>query len=225
LSFPNPDNLKEIPLSCKLAFRLTGMLLLIWASRPAPAQEFSAEMVRQKPEGTPTTKVSVSRDMARFEVTGQTKKSFVIVNLAQRTSSMVLPDAKSYVVSPPGRTPSSIPLLRIEDPDNACQVWEQTTNHPGTCKKVGDDTVNGRSTVKYIGTAENGDTGTAWVDRKLHFVIKWEGEKSAAELQNIQEGPQAATLFQIPSDYEKLDTTVKPTGKSKAKPAVRKPAH
>jgi hypothetical protein len=225
LSFPNPDNLKEIPLSCKLAFRLTGMLLLIWASRPAPAQEFSAEMVRQKPEGTPTTKVSVSRGMARFEVTGQTKKSFVIVNLVQRTSSMVLPDAKSYVVSAPGRTPSSIPLLHIEDPDNACQVWEQTTNHPGTCKKVGDDTVNGRSTVKYTGTAENGDTGTAWVDRKLHFVIKWEGQKSAAELQNIQEGPQAATLFQIPSDYEKLDTTVKPTGKSKAKPAVRKPAN
>ncbi len=77
-------------MSCKLAFRLTGMLLLIWASRPAPAQEFSAEMVRQKPEGTPTTKVSVSHNMARFEVAGQTKKSFVIVNLAQRTSSMVL---------------------------------------------------------------------------------------------------------------------------------------
>ena len=65
--------------------------------------------------------------------------------------------------------------------------------------------MNGRSTVKYTGTSNTGDTGTAWVDRKLRFVIKWEGEKGAAELQNIQEGPQAASLFEIPSDYEKMD--------------------
>jgi hypothetical protein len=199
------------------------MLLLIWASKPVRSQEFSAEMVRQKPQGTPNTKVSVSRDMVRFEVNGQTKKSFVVVNLVKRTSSMVLPDAKSYIESPPGHTPSSIPLFRIEDPDNACAAWEQSANRPGTCAKVGDDTVNGRSTVKYTGTAENGDTGTAWIDRKLRFVIKWEGQKGAAELQNIEEGPQAATLFQIPSDYEKLDNTVRPSGKNKAKPAVHKP--
>jgi hypothetical protein len=36
-------------------------------------------------------------------------------------------------------------------------------------------------------------------------AIHCEGRKGAAELQNIQEGRQAATLFEIPSDYEKLD--------------------
>jgi len=36
-------------------------------------------------------------------------------------------------------------------------------------------------------------------------VIKWDGEKSAAELKNIQEGPQSASLFDIPTDYEKID--------------------
>jgi hypothetical protein len=180
-------------------------LLLIWAVRPALSQEFSAEMVRQKPQGAPTSNVSVSKNLVRFEVNGQATKSYVILDLAQRTSSMVLPDNQTYVVSPPGRTPSSIPFFHIDDPDKACPAWEKSVQRPGTCTKIGDDTVNGRSTVKYTGTADNGDTGTAWVDRKLHFVTKWEGQKSAAELQNIHEGPQSASLFQIPSDYKTLD--------------------
>lgn len=192
-------------MSRKLGFRLTMFPLLIWAVTPALGQEFSAEMVRQKPPGTPTTNVSVNNNLVRFEVNGQTKKSYVIIDLSKRTSSMVLPDNQTYVVSPPGHMPSPIPLFHVDDPDNACTAWEKSVQQPGTCTKVGTDTVNGRSTVKYMGTADNGDSGTAWVDSKLHFVIKWEGQKTAAELQKIQEGPQSASLFQIPSDYEKLD--------------------
>ena len=191
----------------KLAFRWTGSLLLIWACTPAYSQEFSAEMVRQKPAGAPTTQISVSKDKVRFDVNGQSKKSYVIIDLTKRASVMVLPANKTYIMTAPGRIPSSIPLLHIDDPENACPAWEKALNNPGTCKKVGDDTLNGRSTVKYTGTADNGDTGTAWVDRKLHFVIKWEGEKGAAELQNIKEGPQDASLYQIPTDYQKMDVT------------------
>ena len=192
-------------MSRKLGFRLTTFLLLIWLVRPALGQEFSAEMVRLKPQGAAASSVSVSKNLVRFEVNGQAMKSYVILDLTQRTSSMVLPENKSYVVSPPGHTPSSIPFFNIDDPGNACPAWERSVARPGTCAKVGNDTVNGRSTVKYTGTADNGDTGTAWVDRKLHFVVKWEGTKGAAELQNIQEAPQAASLFQIPADYEKMD--------------------
>ena len=118
---------------------------------------------------------------------------------------MVLPGTKSYIVSQPGHLQSSIPFFILEDPEDACSAWEKSMKTPGTCKKLGDDTINDRSTVKYTGTTDNGETGTAWVDRKLHFVIKWDGEKSAAELKNIQEGPQSASLFDIPTDYEKID--------------------
>jgi hypothetical protein len=191
--------------SSKLVLRLVGLMVMVWAVHPSFAQDFSADLVRQKPEGAPTTKIWVSKDMARFEATGQTKKSYVVINITQRTSSMVLPDNKSYVLSAQGHIPASIPVFHVEDAEKACPAWEKSVNRPGTCTKVGDDTVNGRNAVKYTGTADNGDTGTAWVDRKLNFVIKWEGQKTAAELQNIQEGPQDASLFQIPKDYEKLD--------------------
>ncbi len=209
-------------MSRKLTFRLAGFLLLLTV--PALSQDFSADLVRQKPQNAPTTKVSVSGDKVRFEVAGQKTSSFAVINVAQRTSTMVLPDTKSYVVSPPGHLASSIPLFHIDDPNNACKSWEKSMENPGTCKKVGDDTVNGRAAVKYTGALENGDTGTAWIDSKLHFAIKWEGEKSAAELQNIQEGPQDAKLFEIPSDYQKLDTAAAhKSTKKMAKPLPTKP--
>jgi hypothetical protein len=186
-------------------FRMTGLLLLVWMSLPALAQEFSADLVRQKPAGAAKSKVSVSGNKVRLETAAQAHANYVILSLAKQQSAMVLPDSKSYVLSPPGQVPSSIPFFSIDDPDNACAAWEKSVGKPKTCTKVGDDTINGRSAVKYTGTSGNGDTGTAWVDRKLRFVVKWEGEKGAAELQGIQEGPQAASLFEIPSDYEKLD--------------------
>lgn len=203
-------------MSRKLAFRLAGSVLLL--AIPALSQDFSADLVRQKPQNVAPTKVSVSGDKVRFEVAGQKSSSFAILNVAQRTSTMVLPDSKSYVVSPPGHLASSIPLFHIDDPENACKAWEKSMDNPGTCKKVGDETVNGREAVKYTGALENGDTGTAWIDRKLRFAIKWDGEKGAAELQNIKEGPQDAKLFDIPSDYEKLDTAAAHKG-AKKRPA------
>jgi hypothetical protein len=184
---------------------MTSVLLLAEMSMAAGAQEFSAELVRQKPAGAAKSKIYVGKSKIRLEAEGQARSNYVILNLAQRQSSMVLPDNKTYIISPPGQIPSSIPLFMIDDPENACAAWERSVQKPKTCTRVGNDTVNGRSTVKYTGTSNTGDTGTAWVDRKLRFVIKWEGEKGAAELQNIQEGPQAASLFEIPSDYEKMD--------------------
>lgn len=198
---------------------MTGALLLLGGSICALAQEFSADMVRLKPQGAAQSKVSVSGNKMRVEIAGQSQPSYVIIDLLHQQSSMVLPNNKSYVVSPPGRVPSSIPFFHLDDPENACPAWEKSEDRPGTCTKVGDDTINGRDAVKYTGTAGNGETGTAWVDRKLRFVVKWEGQKSAAELQNIQEGKQAASLFEIPSDYEKLDlAAAKAAQKAKAKP-------
>jgi len=65
------------------------MLLL---AVPALSQEFSAELARQKPQNLATTKVFVSGDKVRFEVSGP-KSAYSIINTAQRTSTMVLTDS------------------------------------------------------------------------------------------------------------------------------------
>jgi len=166
-------------------------------------------MVRLKPAGAVTTKISFKADKVRMEVMGQSTKSYVLLNLAKRMSIMVLPDNKTYIVSPPGRIASSIPLVRVGNPDEACVDWANDVTKTGECKKLGDDDLKGRKTVKYSASAANGDTGTVWIDRELKVPIKWDGEKGSAEMQNIQLGPQADSLFEIPTDYEKIDIAAK----------------
>jgi len=166
-------------------------------------------MVRLKPAGAVTTKVSFKINKVRMEVTGQTTPSYVILDLAQRTSAMVLPETKSYVISPPGRMPSSIPLLRVGNPDEACIDWKKDIDKTGECKKVGDEELSGRKTVKYSANAPNGEAGTVWIDRDLRVPIKWDGEKGTAEMQNIKTGPQPDSLFEIPKDYEKIDASAR----------------
>ena len=47
---------------------------------------------------------------------------------------------------------------------------------------------------------------TAWIDQKLHFPIKNVGAGGDTwELQNLKEGSQDASLFEIPAGYRKMD--------------------
>jgi hypothetical protein len=98
-------------------------------------------------------------------------------------------------------------FFRTGDADNACGDWlEQPANQGGSCHKVGNETVNGRNTVKYEGTNAKGETGFVWVDPKLRFPVKWQGKDGqGGELRNIQEGSQPASLFEIPAGYQKFD--------------------
>jgi hypothetical protein len=199
----------------RLMFRLAGLLALSCA---AFAQQFTADMVHSKPKSDVVTKVYVSGPKMRLETTSQEHSGVAIMDMEQHISLMLVPASKTYVAS---RTPAATPFFHPEDADNACEAWEKFVSKPGTCTKVGEEKVNGRSSVKYKGTAPNGDTGFAWVDRELKFVTKWEGQRTAVEFQNIKEDSQAASLFTVPSDYEKIDMPQPHKGKQKAaKPRV-----
>ena len=195
---------------------------LFLAASVAIAQDFSAEMAHFKPENSAAvTNVNVSGDRVRFEVAGAKQGTIVLLDLATQTSTMILPQNQTYIISPPGKGNAALPLFKIADPDNACPDWEKAFNKPGSCRKIGDETLNGRSTVKYHGTSNSGETGDAWVDRQLHLVIKWEGEKTGVELRKIQEGPQSAALFKIPADYEKFDVEAAKQQQKRPRPSAK----
>ena len=44
-----------------------------------------------------------------------------------------------------------------------------------------------------------------WLDPKLRFPVKWQGKDGSGEMRNIQEGPQPASLFEVPAGYTKMD--------------------
>jgi hypothetical protein len=100
----------------------------------------------------------------------------------------------------------SFDFFRATDAENACDEWQKMVAKPGaSCRKIGNEAVNGRSTVKYEGTNADGTVSDVWIDKKLRFPVKWQGKNSGGELRNIQEGAQPASLFTVPADYQKMD--------------------
>ena len=195
--------------------RRSSLITLLLAANFAVAQtEFSAEIVdTQKADNPSNTKIYMSKDKIRIEpAAGSTKAKgpggSVIMNLATQTTTVLMGQQHMYMEMPVqmANQRTAYNFFRTGDVENACADWAQTAkNKGGTCRKVGNDTVNGRSTVKYEGTNANGDSSTFWIDPKLRFPIKWQGKNSSGELRNIQEGSQPSSLFEIPAGYTKFD--------------------
>jgi hypothetical protein len=174
-------------------------------------EDFSANVVKQGPEkqNSGPTKIYVTKTKMRFESSQPGNRGgAVIVNLSTQTADILMPERKMYMESAQSQVPGSQrkwAFFRTMDPENACPDWlKMQTQQNKTCEKVGHETVNGRNTVKYTGTSANGDSGTVWVDPKLAFPIKWESKNDSWQLQDINEGSQPASLFEIPSDYQKF---------------------
>lgn len=188
--------------SCLFAFLLASTLVLAQT-------EFSADVFdNQKPE--PQAKIYFGKDKIRFESGKKDPRAggALIMNLATQSSTVVMDQQHMYMEMPAqiAAQRNTYHFFRTGDVDSACTDWlAQSWNKGGTCHKVGSDTVNGRSTVKYEGTNSRGEAGTIWLDPKLRFPVKWEGKNGGGELRNIQEGSQPASLFEIPAGYTKFD--------------------
>ena len=189
-------------------------ILSLLATGAFAQQDFSADMFNNS-DKTPagTGKIYASKDKMRFESREQNGHGgTVIMNYSTQTMDVLIPERKMYLENPMGQGPGAqrtLNLFRVGDADNACdewQKWQKAANKSGgTCHKVGSDVVNGRSTVKYEGTSAEGETSQVWIDQKLRFPIKWQGKNNGGELRNIQEASQPASLFTVPSDYQKMD--------------------
>ena len=192
--------------------RMTCLVALLLGATVALAQtEFSAEvMSTEKSETASQAKMYFAKDKLRIEPTKKDARGSgsVIINLASQTTTVLMDQQRMYMEMPAqlANQRAGYNFFRTGDVENACSDWLQMEqNKGGTCHKVGSETVNGRSTVKYEGTNAKGESGTIWLDPKLRFPVKWQGKSGAGELRNIQEGSQPASLFEVPSDYKKFD--------------------
>jgi len=191
--------------------RWTLMLFFLLFTMLAFAQEdFSADLVdTSNGKTSPKTKIYATTDKLRFEPQEAGPQHAVIVDLSTHMAHALMPDRKMYMEFPEEQTPGAHrwtrELFRPSDPGNACSEWlKLPANQGGSCKSLGSETVNGRSTIKYEGTNAKGETGYAWVDKKIGFPVKWQSKDQSWELQNIQEGSQPLKLFAVPADYQKF---------------------
>jgi hypothetical protein len=196
----------------RLSRMLCLVLFLLFATALFAQEDFSAEVVTSKQNGqTSSGKIFLTKDKARFEPEGQNAQNgFVIINFATHTSTMLMPARKMYMEMPIGVGPAAQrarDFFRPSDPDNACTDWMKMSARPGAeCHKVGSAVVNGRNTVEYEAKSSDGGTGHVWLDRKIDFPVKWdEKDGGTGEVRDIKEGSQPASLFEVPSDYQKMD--------------------
>ena len=200
--------LRRIVAAC---FLLTFLIL----ANIALAQEFSADVVSQKSDNAGMKKVYAAKDKVRFELQGanpQMGPSAILFDDAKHKYTVILTERRMYMDAPVTVVkPILTHFWRVDDPNDACPEWKKTAEEAGTyknwgsCTKIGSDTLNGRSTVKYEGVSDKGEKSHIWVDSKLRCVVKTDEGAGGFELRNIQEGSQPASLFEIPSGYTKFD--------------------
>jgi hypothetical protein len=189
---------------------LVAVLLL--AGLALAQSEFSADIVDTSTQkaGRGPTKVYFGQDKMRFDTANNDPSGGggVIFDLKNESWLVLMAKQHMYMEMPSKMMENRgmFHFFKSGDVDNACPEWEaMAANKGGSCHKIGHETVNGRDTVKYEGINSEGEKSTVWLDSKVRFPIKWEGKNNGGELQNIKEGSQPSSLFEIPSDYKKFD--------------------
>ncbi|MGB7583328.1 MAG: hypothetical protein WBM11_00685 [Terriglobales bacterium] len=175
-------------------------------------EDFSADIVshRQGDQERVPAKIYVTKNKMRVESAGRNGQSAaILMDFANQTTDMLMPAQNMYMEFPAGKGPGAqrfTAFFRPTDIENACGEWQKLATHQGgECHKVGNETVNGRNTVKYEATSANGDHSTVWLDPKIAFPVKWEGKTGGGELQNIKEGSLSSSLFEVPAGYRKME--------------------
>ena len=174
----------------------------------ARAQEFSATGVARDTTGhVVKSKIYMSGGKVRLdpqEIVSANEQAYGIPDLAQRTSTVINPNLKTYIQQSPIQARQSLQFYTTGAPP--CPPAG------ATCKDDGPDTVNGRGAEKWeISQSMQGQTLLirVWVDTKLHVWTKVEVMAGTAivmsnELQDIHEGPQPASLFVIPAGFREM---------------------
>jgi hypothetical protein len=205
-------NLKEIHMLQWTARISCFFALMLAASFVLAQTEFSGEIVDLQKAGTPSqAKMYFAKDKIRIEPqnSGPRGGGAVIMNFATQTAIVLMAQQHMYMEMPAQaqgqRMSYASAFFWTGDVENACGDWQKMGHQGNSCHKVGSETVNGRSTVKYETTNSSGEVSHFWLDPKLRFPVKWEGKNSGGELRQIQEGTQPASLFEIPAGFTKFE--------------------
>jgi hypothetical protein len=146
-----PAGKRRIPVH-RFAIRIFCFISLLVAASIALAQtEFSADIVENVKTEKSDGKIYVGNGKLRFESADKNDPS---MDLSTLVYDVLIPQQHMYMEmsSESMENRGMYGFFRSGDVENACSDWlKLKRNEGGTCHKVGDETVNGRSTVKYEG--------------------------------------------------------------------------
>ena len=194
---------------------LPGLLMLFIVSSAfaqAP-QPFSADMSTTSANGNANIKGKFFLSLPKMRVditdTGQQRqagpfggKMTMLMDAEAKMAYMLMPEQQMYMEFP---MTQDHPMLQQMPKLQNLQSDPCAGRQDVTCKKVGTETVNGRSCDKWEATKKDGQKDIFWVDQKLHFPIKSQTGHVTTEFTNIKEGAPDPALFKVPTGYRKFD--------------------
>jgi hypothetical protein len=133
--------------------------------------EFSAEIIQTVPQqGSRQGRIYVGNDQVRTEMTVDGRTMIQIFDMAHQTAYMLDPEKKSYMERKAGPG-EMMPGGGASPKDaNPCSGMQNLA-----CKKIGVETVNGRTTEKWelenTAQAQSGKM-TVWLDQVRHIPVR-----------------------------------------------------
>lgn len=150
-------------------------------------------------------KIFVGSGHMRVNLSAKDHQLATIRDFSSRTVAVLLVEQETYIEHPIGMLAGHGPIgntddLRPFDPQNPCFASPEVS-----CKKIGVESVSGRTCQHWQITSKDGNVSNVWIDEKLHFPIKMTSDYGSVLLTNIKEGEPAASLFQIPAKFHKVN--------------------
>jgi hypothetical protein len=203
-----------------LAFGITGGplpslgLAQEAVTQEASTREFSADIVSNRAGDAASPRrgrLYVKDEKMRIEAP-ELPEGFFVVDGADHVAYFVRPTQRVFMDAKQASRLTRI-LVRV-DPDDPCRQWAAMAVVAGVtgegdrwlCERSGEETVDGRAASVYGATSPDHHRISAWIDPKLRIALRIQSDDGATvELENIQAGPQAAILFEVPPNYAKFD--------------------
>jgi hypothetical protein len=183
-------------------------------SAPARAHQFTADIVQANPGSEPPAaagKIYVSGHKVRIE-TPDVPDGFFVVDASIPASYFVRQSQHVFMDS---RQSSQLTKFLVPvDLDDPCRQWQamsaiaagNSQNGAWTCQRIGRSTAGALDTIEYQASWPKGGVMRAWIDPRLKWPVRLVlAGGTIVDLKDIQEQPQPANLFEIPSGYRKFD--------------------
>lgn len=177
-----------------------SLLFVLAVAGGVLAAEFQADMTMESTGQKVTGKTFVKGESMRQEMDTPMGKSIAIFDGTKDVMYVIMPDQKMYMEMP---NDQQIILKQTES-------IEEALGDDAEVNKIGTENIEGYKCGKYEIKYKDPDKGnsTVWVSEKLNYPLKAVTETSEGTItvfyKNIKEGSVDASLFQIPSGYQKL---------------------
>jgi hypothetical protein len=202
------------PMIVRCRLGLPGLVVaLAWGCAPAQAEQFLADLAMVRTEGgavSPAGKLRVFDNKVRIEVP-DFAGGFFLIDGAKPTAYFARPADRTFMDA---RQSSRLTRLFVRvDPADPCRQWQTmaelagvAVQDPWRCERIGQETIAGRDTIAFRARLPDDREMVGWIDPDLQFPLRIRSEDGiTVTAENIRNEPQAATLFEIPSNFRKFD--------------------